>query len=103
MLEFLNNTVFNPEETYTIFLSGMWIASFIILYCARKDVIERWGEADYGKILPAPIVVAVIGLVPVFNAMVFILLIIAVLFTAILMLFDYISKKTKKNEDRDKV
>lgn len=100
MLEFLNNTVFNPEETYTIFLSGMWIASFIILYCARKDVIERWGEADYGKILPAPIVVAVIGLVPVFNAMVLILLIIVVLFVAILVLFDYISNK---NEDRDKV
>lgn len=100
MLEFLNNTVFNPEETYTIFLSGMWIASFIILYCARKDVIERWGEADYGKILPAPIVVAVIGLVPVFNAMVLILLIIVVLFVAISVLFDYISNK---NEDRDKV
>lgn len=100
MLEFLNNTVFNPEETYTIFLSGMWIASFIILYCARKDVIERWGEADYDKILPAPIVVAVIGLVPVFNAMVLILLIIVVLFVAILVLFDYISNK---NEDRDKV
>ena len=100
MLEFLLNTVFKPEETYTIFLSGMWIASFIILYCARKDVIERWGEADYGKILPVPIVVAVIGLVPVFNAMVLILLIIVVLFVAILVLFDYISKK---NEDRDKV
>ena len=54
------------------------------------EVIDRWGEAVYGNILPAPIVVAVIGLVPVFNAMVLILLIIVVLFVAILVLFDYI-------------
>ena len=101
MLEFLLNTVFKPEETYTIFLIGMLIASFIILYYVRENVIERWGEADYGEILPYPIVVAAIGFVPVFNAMVLILLIIIVLYSLILFLLDYISEKTKKNENRD--
>ena len=67
MLEFLLNTVFNPEKTYTIFLIGMLIASFIILYCVRDAVVERCGEADYGEILPYPIVVAAIAFVPVFQ------------------------------------
>lgn len=100
MLEFLLNTVFKPEETYTIFLIGMLIASFIILYCVRDAVVERCGEADYGEILPYPIVVAAIAFVPVFNAMVLILLIIIVLYSLILLIIDYISKK---NENRDKV
>lgn len=96
MLEFLLNTVFNPEKTYTIFLIGMLIASFIILYWARKEVIKDYGEVDCGKILAAPIIVAVIGFVPVFNAMVSIFLIIVVLYVLILSLLNYISKKTKK-------
>ena len=98
MLEFLKNTVFNPEETYTIFLIGMLLASFVILYYARKDVIERWGEVDYGKILPAPITVAVVGFVPVFNAIILILLIIVALYSLILLCLNYI---LKKNENRD--
>lgn len=101
MLEFLLNTVFKPEETYTIFLIGMLIASFIILYYVREAVVERCGEADYGEILPYPIVVAAIAFVPVFNAMVLILLIIIVLYSLILLIIDYISEKTKKNENRD--
>jgi uncharacterized membrane protein YagU involved in acid resistance len=97
MLNFLLETVFNPEKTYNLFL---WIdiigGLIVMIFKIRKEVKEY--ERIEGESLVSGIALALIGFIPIFNAVLVLCGVVLVVFIVISIFFEYIFKNRKQEE-----
>mgnify|MGYP001641717584 CR=1 FL=1 len=97
MLNFLLETVFNPEKTYNLFLWIDIIGGLIVMvFKIRKEVKEY--ERIKGESLVSGIALALIGFIPIFNAVLVLCGVVLVVFIVISILFEYIFKNRKQEE-----
>jgi uncharacterized membrane protein YagU involved in acid resistance len=97
MLNFLLETVFNPEKTYNLFLWIDIIGGLIVMvFKIRKEVKEY--ERIEGESLVSGIALALIGFIPIFNAVLVLCGVVLVVFIVISILFEYIFKNRKQEE-----
>lgn len=97
MLNFLLETVFNPEKTYNLFLWIDIIGGLIVMvFKIRKEVKEY--ERIEGESLVSGIALALIGFIPIFNAVLVLCGVVLVVFIIISILFEYIFKNRKQEE-----
>ena len=97
MLNFLLETVFNPQKTYNLFLWIDIIGGLIVMaFKIRKEVKEY--ERIEGTSLVSGIALALIGFVPILNAVLVLCGVVLVVFIVISILFEHIFKNCKKEE-----
>jgi uncharacterized membrane protein YagU involved in acid resistance len=97
MLNFLLETVFNPEKTYNLFLWIDIIGGLIVMVFKIRKEVKKYERIE-GDSLVSGIVLALIGFVPILNAVLVLCGIVLVVFVVILIFFEYIFKNRKQEE-----
>jgi hypothetical protein len=97
MLNFLLETVFNPQKTYNLFLWIDIIGGLIVMIFKIREEVKEYERIE-GESLVGGIVLALIGFVPILNAVLVLCGVVLVVFIAISILFEHIFKNRKKEE-----
>lgn len=97
MLNFLLETVFNPQKTYNLFLRIDIIGGLIVMIFKIREEVKKYERIE-GESLVSGIVLALIGFVPILNAVLVLCGIVLVVFIVISILFEHIFKNRKKEE-----
>ena len=91
MINFLENYVFNIEKNYIIFLIGNILLSLILMFYSVRKKIKGEGYNDE-NLLPC-VLIAILGFIPIANAIFLFIALIFFLYIFILSLFEYVIKK----------
>lgn len=97
MLNFLLETVFNPQKTYNLFLCIDIIGGLIVMIFKIREEVKKYERIE-GESLVSGIVLALIGFVPILNAVLVLCGVVLVVFIVISILFEHIFKSRKKEE-----
>ena len=97
MLNFLLETVFNPQKTYNLFLWLDVIGGLIVMIFKIREEVKQYERIE-GESLVGGIVLALIGFVPILNAVLVLCGVVLVVFIVISILFEHIFKNRKKEE-----
>ena len=95
MLNFLLETVFNPQKTYNLFLWLDVIGGLIVMIFKIREEVKQYERIE-GESLVGGIVL--IGFVPILNAVLVLCGVVLVVFIVISILFEHIFKNRKKEE-----
>ena len=91
MIDFLKNYVFDIEKSYAIFLIGNILLSLILMFYSVRKKIKGEGYNDE-NLIPC-VLIAILGFIPIANAIFLFIALIFFLYIFILSLFEYIIKK----------
>ena len=91
MIDFLKNYVFDIEKSYVIFLIGNILLSLILMFYSVRKKIKGEGYNDE-NLIPC-VLIAILGFIPIANAIFLFIALIFFLYIFILSLFEYIIKK----------
>ena len=91
MIDFLENYVFDIEKSYVIFLIGNILLSLILMFYSVRKKIKGEGYNDE-NLIPY-VLIAILGFIPIANAIFLFIALIFFLYIFILSLFEYIIKK----------
>jgi hypothetical protein len=97
MLNFLLETVFNPQKTYNLFLWIDIIGGLIVMIFKIREEVKEYEKIE-GDSLVSGIVLALIGFVPILNAVLVLCGVVLVVFIVISILFEHIFKNRKQEE-----
>lgn len=97
MLNFLLETVFNSQKTYNLFLWLDVIGGLIVMIFKIREEVKQYERIE-GESLVGGIVLALIGFVPILNAVLVLCGVVLVVFIVISILFEHIFKNRKKEE-----
>lgn len=97
MLNFLLETVFNPQKTYNLFLWLDVIGGLIVMIFKIREEVKKYERIE-GESLVSGIALALIGFVPILNAVLVLCGVVLVVFIVISILFEPIFKNRKKEE-----
>jgi uncharacterized membrane protein HdeD (DUF308 family) len=97
MLNFLLETVFNPQKTYNLFLWIDIIGGLIVMAFKIREEVKKYERIE-GNSLVSGIILALVGFLPIFNAVLVLCGVVLVVFIVISIIFEHIFKNLKQEE-----